>query len=176
MRSRNFLNLKYLLGSVLAIMALVAFNLGQPPITSDLADDFNNWYQATTVRLSPSAELRDADFALQITISVHHRDREAIPTVWNVPSSSLRDPRERESTARVLQLIRESDVFGLTSLHSYDKNSPRISITAKDKDHEFSVTLPYTAVEQSIQLQNLLKLLEVTANQNASPIVDPARL
>ena len=167
---------KYLIGILLTAMALVAFNLGQPGIERDTASTFNAWYEQAATKLGPSAEPQQADLALRVTVSVKDALHGDAPTVWNVPSSSLLDRGERENTSRVLQLIRESGVFGFTPLRNPASASSLLALSIKDGEQQFDITVPYSAIEQSIQLQNLLKLLDVYSNQPDTSHVEPARL
>lgn len=157
-------------------MAVVAFNIGQPGIETNTAAAFNAWYQATAPKLTPSSEFNESTLPLRITVTVTHSTSRDTPTVWNVPLTSLRDPQERENTGRVLQLIRESGIFGFTPLRNPTSVSSLITVSIRDGDAQFETSVPFRAVEGNIQLQNLLKLLDIYATQTGTPHVEPARL
>jgi hypothetical protein len=167
---------KYLIGIVLAIMAIVAFNLGQPGIETDTAAAFNKWYQSTAPKLSASGDLSESAVTLRIAVTARGPNSGDMPTVWQLPRSSLRDAQERENTSRVLQLIRESGVFGFTPLRNTSGAAYFITFSIKDDLDNFEITVPYRTVEGNIQLQNLLKLLDVYSSQTGTPHVEPARL
>jgi hypothetical protein len=163
-------------------MALVAFNLGRPGIETDTAAAFNAWYKVISERLSQTGEGQHSDLehhsdlAVQVRISLREPTRGNTPTVWTIPATSLSDPAERDSTSRVLQLIREAGVFGLSPRKGGSDAPSSISFSIKDAGQQFDITLPYTIVESSIQLQNLLTFLEVYSNHRSTPSIEPARL
>lgn len=157
-------------------MAVVAFNIGQPGIETDTAANFNRWYQATAPKLAPSTEFNETSLSLRIAITVNNVSSRGTPTVWNLPLTSLRDPQERENTGRVLQLIRESGIFGLAPLKNPASSSSFISVSVSDGEEHFDISVPFRTVEENIQLQNLLKLLDVYSSQIGTPHVEPARL
>ena len=169
-------NPKYLLGSILAVMAVIAFNIGQPGIETNTAAAFNAWYQATAPKLSPSGDFNESDLPLRITVTLTNSTLRDTPTVWNVPLASLRDPQERENAGRVLQLIRESGIFGFTPLRNPTSVSSVITLSIRDGDEQFETSVPFRTVEGNIQLQNLLKLLDIYSTQTGTPHVEPARL
>jgi len=176
MAFNKFCSPKYLLGALFAAMALVAFNLGRPGIEADTASAFNAWYRTTAEKLAPSADVNGYDSALDLTVTINVNYQQQAPSTWRVPSTSLRDPQERENTARVLQLIRESGVFGFAGLRNPTRSITSMTLTIKDGDQIFETTVPYGVVEQNIQLQNLLKLLEVFSSQTSTNPLEPARL
>ena len=172
----KFFNLKILVGVLFGIMALVAFNLGQPGIQTDNAIAFNKWYDDASSRLLPNAELTEADLALRIQVTAKDPSLGEAPSVWNFPNSSLRDQDESEDTGRVLQLIRESNIFGVAPLKDSLNSKSAISISIKDGDQSFDTTVPYNITESNIQLKNLLKLLEVFSAKTPAADLEPARL
>jgi hypothetical protein len=169
-------SLKYLIGTVLALMALVAFNLGRPRIETDTAAEFNSWYKLTAEKLNQTKDVQRSDLAVQVRITLREPTHGDTPTVWLIPSTSLADTAEREATSRVLQLIRESGVFGLPSTKIASDAPSSISINLKDANQQFEITLPYHVVENNIRLQNLLTFLQVYSAQRNTPSIEPARL
>lgn len=172
----KFCSPKYLIGALLATMALVAFNLGRPGIETDTAAAFNAWYKVTSEKLSQSDVEQDSDLTVQVKISLKDPGRGDTPSVWTIPATSLADPAQRESTNRVLQLIREAGVFGLAPSKDAANSPSSISFSVKDANQQFDITLPYTVVENSIQLQNLLTFLDIYSSQASTPTIEPARL
>jgi hypothetical protein len=173
---------KYLLGILFAAMALVAFNLGQPGIERDTASAFNKWYQATAAKVSQTGESENSPLSMRVTITLKGPGQTNQPSVWNLPEVAPGDQNDRENTTRALQLISESGVFGFSPLKNPSSETPSLSLTVKDlNDNEtpqqFEITIPFSAVEENIQLRNLLKLLEVYSTQkDLTPVVEPARL
>jgi hypothetical protein len=172
----RFLNLKFLVTIIFGIMALVAFNLGQPGIQTDNAIAFNSWYDEASSRFLPNSELSDADLALRIQVTAKDPSLGETPSVWSFPNNSLREPDEREDTGRVLQLIRESNIFGFAPLKDPLNAKSALSISIKDGDQSFDTTVPYNITESNIQLKNLLKLLEVFSAKTPAADLEPARL
>lgn len=173
---KKIVNPRIIIGVVFTAMALIAFNLSQPGLKSDQLTSFNDWYQGAATKLSPEAELKEADLALKVSVTLQDPSHTPPVSVWQIPSKSLLDVAERESTARVLQLIRESGVFGLTPLRNPTPNIAHVSLVIKDGERVFEIAVPLDSVRENIQLMNLLKLLEVYSNSPASSEVTPARL
>ncbi len=157
-------------------MALVAFNLGQPGIQTDTASAFNRWYQTVAEQLAKADDALAARLSLRVTVTLKEPLHGETPAVWNLPATSLADPTERENISRALQLIRESGVFGLLPLRNPESNASYLSLSVADAEQRFETVVPFNAVEQSIQLQNLVKLLEIYSMQKNSTQVEPARL
>jgi len=176
MLTGKFCRPKYLVGAVLAIMALFAFNVGRPGIETNTAVAFNDWYSETSEKLNQAGAGQDSSIVMQVTIYLRDTTRRGTPTIWTIPTTSLADPAERESTARVLQLIRESGVFGLSPSKAALAGTAAISLSVRDASQQFDITLPYSVVENSIQLQNLITFLEVRATQQNTPRIEPTRL
>jgi hypothetical protein len=176
MRIKELLKPKFLVAALLTAMALVAFNFSQPPLDTEQGSQFNAWYQTAADRLGPSADPKEADLRLSIAVTLSDPSRGSNPTVWNLPAHSLLDRTDRENTARILQLIRESGVFSRAPLSNPPKEVPVLTISVKDHEHQFETTLPLQAAEENIQLQNLLKLVEVYAANPPLPEVTPHRL
>jgi hypothetical protein len=173
---KKFCNLKYIVAGLFGVMALVAFNLGQPGIQTDNAIAFNDWYQSASGKLLPNSEISETDLNLHIKISARDPSLGAAPTEWILPASSLREPEERENTGRVLQLIRESNVFGFTPISDPERSQSVIALDVKDGDQSFSIAVPYNVIEKNIQLKNLLKLLDVYSTQKPANEIEVERL
>jgi hypothetical protein len=169
-------NPRILVAAILTAMALIAFNLSRPTLKSDLLASFNDWYQGASLKLSPTAELKDADLSLKISVTLKDPSHTPNVSVWELPAKSLLDPAERESTARVLQLIRESGVFGLKPVRNPTAETPLVAVIVKDGERSFETTVSLEAVRENIQLMNLLKLLEVYSNSPSTSDVSPSRL
>ncbi len=173
----KFCSPKYIVAAILAVMALVAFNVGRPGIENETAAAFNSWYKVISDKLTQPGAGQDSSLVVQVTISIRDNSTRDTPTVWIIPSTSLADPVELQDTARVLQLIRESGVFGLPASMGTSAFPSSISFSVRDGSKQFDITLPYNVVENSIQLQNLLTFLEVRSNnQQSAPSIEPARL
>lgn len=170
------INPRIIVAVILTAMALIAFNLSRPTLRSDLLTSFNDWYQGAALKLSPNAELKDADLSLKISVTLKDPSRTPNVSLWELPAKSLLDLTERESTARVLQLIRESGVFGLNPVRNPTAETPFVSVVVKDGEQSFETAVSLEAVRENIQLMNLLKLLEVYSNSPSTSDVSPSRL
>lgn len=157
-------------------MALIAFNLGQPGIQTDTASAFNKWYQTAAAQLAQAGDAQGSHLSLRLTVTVQEPVRGDSPTVWNLPTTSLNYPEERENIARALQLIRESGVFGFAPLRNPTASASLLALRVHDATQHFEIVVPLQVVEESIQLQNLLKLLEIYSMRKDTHQVEPARL
>jgi hypothetical protein len=170
MKTARLLLSKSTLVAIAASAALIAFNTLSFNLESAQLASFNEWYpQATSVLDSESAE-NASKSKLQVTIRI---DGGLSSSSWNFPSHSLGDPNDRAKTSRVLQLLKEAKVFGIPQ--SSGKTDSQVKITVSDDSGSFSTTIDGDAVKDNIQLQNLLKLLEVYAATPQQP-VNPAQL
>lgn len=158
------------------VMAIVAFNLSRPSLKNDLSTSFNEWYQGASPLLQGHDEAKQADLSLKVSIAVSSPSLGDKPSVWTLPARSLLEPEDRENTARILQLIRESGVFGLKPVTERAGNRAAITFSIKDGERQFEISVPMEEVEDNIQLKNLLKLLDIYANTPRPSDVEPARL
>ena len=166
---------KTVLTGLLIVAALLAFNLSYSKLDSELLASFNDWY----ARTAPTLDTESADAApkskVSITITLSGTLATQSVNSWTFPARSLAEATDRAQTVRVLQLISESKVFGATSVTRKEMNGGYVTITITDNDRKFDTTVSTQTVEQSIQLQNLLKLLQVYGAAPPPP-VNPAQL
>ena len=156
--------------AIVASAALIAFNTLSYDIESEQLASFNEWYpKAASVLDDENAESASKS-KIQVTITV---DGGLSSSSWSFPSRSLADADDREKTSRVLQLLKEAKVFGIPQ--SKGKTDSQMKITVTDDQGSFSTTIDGSSVQDNIQLQNLLKLLEVYAATPPQP-VNPAQL
>ncbi len=156
--------------AIVASAALIAFNTLSYNLESEQLASFNEWYpKASNVLDAPNPEIAGTS-KLQVTIRVAGG---LTTTTFNFPAHSLTDPTERAQTSRVLQLLKESKVFGIPQ--SSGKKESQVTISVSDDAGSFSTTIDGDVAQDNIQLQNLLKLLEVYA---ATPqqAVNPTQL
>jgi hypothetical protein len=156
--------------TLVIIAALIAFNAFNVKLESENLAAFNEWYPKTATTLESSDQATKS--RLQISIRINS----ALTTsAWTFPPHTLADTTERSQTSRVLQLISESKVFGLPSVSHPKEGGSYVTIAVSDENVSFSTTVTSEAVENNIQLQNLLKLMEVYAVTPSQP-VNPAQL
>lgn len=170
------IRLKWLAIIGLCVAILIAFNLTHIRIESNLLSSFESWYQHASQTLTASAPLKEADQSLKVTITLNSPQHSATSSTWTLPRTSLLDASERESTSRILQLINESKVFGLRPLRGDASSQPSLTILVKDSQREFQIAVSLEDIQDNIQIQNLLKLIDVYSHSEPSTSVEPARL
>jgi hypothetical protein len=161
---------KSTLVAIVASAALIAFNTLSYDLESEQLASFNEWYPKAASTLDSQNPEDTGKSKLQVTIRVTGG---LSSSTWSFPSRSLADSNDRAQTSRVLQLLKESKVFGLPQ--SSGKKESQVTITVSDEAGSFSTTIDADSVQDNIQLQNLLKLLEVYAATPQEP-VNPAQL
>jgi len=172
MKIVRFLLSKTAVTTLVIIAALIAFNAFNAKLESEQLAAFNDWYPKIVSTLESENVEETTKSKLQITIGVNSS---LSTSTWNFPAHTLSDTTERSQTSRVLQLISESKVFGMPSLSRSNEGGSYVTIAVSDESVSFSTTVASETVESNIQLQNLLKLLEVYASTPSQP-VNPAQL
>lgn len=173
MKSVGFLLSKTGFTIVLVIGSLVLFNVLSGKLDTEKLAAFNEWYPPIATMLSE--EETPPTSSLRVTIQLTGSFAPSGTTAQTFPAHSLADPRDREQTFRVLQLLSEAKVFGLPAVtRPYDGGS-YVTITVSDEKASFQTIVNADTVEKSIQLKNLLKLLELYAATPQTP-VNPAQL
>ena len=172
---RKLLSSQALLTAAIAIIAVALFNLSRGRPESDLMLRFNDWYKQTAPLLEQSDAAALSNVKLSVTISASGRPTPPPTVTWTLPARSLTETEDRENTARVLQLVSESGIFGLTGVSSPEADKAYLAITVKDGEQNFQITVSAAEVEKSIQLQNLLKLLDIFSNAAPPLAIEPAR-
>ena len=156
----------------LSAIALVIFNLGRDVVGSPQQADFEDWYTLAVPSIEATQPGSAAVADIRVTVAVGGTRHNQ----WTVPATSLADSEERSRLVRVLQLLKESQVFGLRSLNQAESSAETVSITVTDKEKAFRTIIPLEATTRNIQLKNLLALLDVFAATPASTQVEPGRL
>jgi hypothetical protein len=156
--------------AIVASAALIAFNTLSYNLESEQLASFNEWYPHAASALESDSSENAGKSKLQVTIQIEGGLRSS---TWKFPSRTLADASDRAQTSRVLQLLKESKVFGIPQISR--KKDSQVTITVSDESGSFSTTIEGDAVQNNIQLQNLLKLLEVYTATPEQP-VNPAQL
>jgi hypothetical protein len=156
--------------AIVASAALIAFNTLSYDIESEQLASFNEWYPKAASVLTDENPENASKSKIQVTITL---DGGLRSSSWTFPARSLADADDREKTSRVLQLLKEGKVFGIPQ--SKGKKDSQMKITVTDDQGSFSTTIDGSSLQDNIQLQNLLKLLEVYAATPQQP-VNPAQL
>ena len=175
MAKRKILSTQALVTAAVAIAAVIIFNLTRPPLASDMLVAFSTWYKTTSPILEQSDPLALSELKLNVTIELSDSSSSPSAVTWNLPARSLNDNIDRSNTARALQLINESGVFGLPSIANPAKRGSFLSISVRNNERVFETTIPTLEVDKNIQLQNLLKLLDIFSNSTQALAIDPAR-
>jgi len=172
----RFISLKWL--AILAVCGavLIAFNLTQVRIESNLLSSFDAWYKRVAVTLGPISAPQETDQSLKVVITLHSPQTQSGLATWTLPRTSLLDANDRENTARILQLISESRIFGLRPLRGESGGRPSLAISVTDSQQQFQTTVSLEDIQDNIQIQNLLKLIDVYSHTEPGTSVEPARL
>jgi hypothetical protein len=155
------------------VIALVVFNLARPAPDHELQASFDAWYSAAAARVSDSAETSQTSHGISVSIKLSGSEN---PGEWRLPAANVPSLEERARMARILQLLSEAQVFNLPSLRSQSGQEPHLAITVADHERTFETKVSLQTVAENIQLQNLLKLLEVYSLQPAATVANPAQL
>jgi hypothetical protein len=173
---RKFFSPQVVIGLLVTLTGLVVFNLNQPPLESERQAAFNAWYSSARPSLELASDAALANRKLTIKVRVTTPAGTSPVNEWTLPIQNLAHSEDRSRTTRVLQLISESQVFGLAPAENSRDVVGRLFISITDGEQHFDTVVPLEDVEKDIRLQNLLKLLEVFSTQPMEAPVDPTRL
>lgn len=151
-------------------IALVAFNSTQPPLEKIQEAAFNAWYQQVIPKMRSGSS---DSTSISVAIKVQSAEQNKPVASWTIPRHPNEYVTDQAMLLRVLELIHESDVF-----HMKQGTGSGLSVFIKinDSGKLFETTVAMKSVKQSIQLLNLLKLLEVSDSLPATSRVSPSRL
>ncbi len=154
--------MRYVVGCLIAIPVLVLFNLMRPPLESEVEGSFRDWYKTTSTALSSSETPLVASSLPKVKIKVRgDSGLYKTPQEYTLPTKDKDLDVEREKLSRILQLVFESQLFTMPSMGEPKDGDDYVSISVEGGERQFSITVPYDTVRENIQLQNLLKLLEL---------------
>jgi hypothetical protein len=176
MSVRKLLSPQVVIGFVVTLVGLVAFNLTRPSLQSERQAAFDTWYSSTLPSLQVGSDAALASRKLTIKVRLTGAVSSAPVSEWTLPIQNLGNAEDRTRTTRVLQLISESQVFGLAPARNPSDNAAYLFLSIADGEQRFDTVVPVQEVEKDIRLQNLIKLLEVFSSQPPTPAVDPTRL
>jgi hypothetical protein len=148
------------IGVLVTIAILIAFNSTRTDLKTAGLASFTAWHTKTAVLLN-DANPEVTPPKVTVTIRMNQASPGLAPQTWSFPSLSITDATDRAHTTRVLQLINESRIFGLAKADSNDTTIPTLTVTITDENERFETSVPLRDIESNIQLQNLLKLLQV---------------
>ena len=160
------------IGVLLTIATLIAFNSTRTDLKTEGLASFTAWHDKTAMILN-ATNPEVAPPKVAVTIRMNQATPGNAPQTWALPSISVTDPTERAQITRVLQLINESKIFGHPKADSNDPSIPTLTITITDESDRFETTVPLRDIENNIQLQNLLKLLQVFSATPGTEVSPP---
>lgn len=160
------------IGVLLTIATLIAFNSSRTDLKTAGLASFTAWHDKTATILN-ATNPEAVPPKVAVTIRMNQATAGNAPQTWSLPSVSITDPTERAQITRVLQLINESKIFGHPKADSNDPSIPTLTITITDESDRFETTVPLRDIENNIQLQNLLKLLQVFSVTPGTDVIPP---
>jgi hypothetical protein len=165
---------KYVLGTLVILALLIGFNASRARLESELLAQFNEWYTEVSPKLYTTDDSSPTLSTLNVTIQLSGPDYPSL-TSWTFPPHALTDPEERAQTARVLQLVSESKVFQVHPITREVSGENYLRISVSDQTKRFETVVALKSVRDNIQLQNLLKLLQLFGNEPKAT-VSPTQL
>lgn len=153
---------KLLVATITVILLFVGFNAFQPPLESVQEAAFNKWYEQHVAHGTQKPSLQsDATLStITVSVSVYEIRQKNVVASWSIPRPHATPMSDYDMLLRVLQLIRESNLFHLKPDTRSSGEGLSISISIKTPQQSFQTTIPMESAQESIQLKNLLKLLE----------------
>jgi len=175
MKSSKVTSRRVVIVTLITIAALLLFNGTRPALQSDALSAFNSWYEAAAPTLDSGSDATLAN--RKLTLKVRISSAAGTPaSEWILPTHNLGNVDDRSRTIRVLQLIHESQLFGLKPVRDPLEGGSHLSIAISDGEQHFDTVIKADEVEGDIRIQNLIKLLEVFSTEPAVPTIDPTRL
>ncbi len=176
MSVRKFLSPQVVIGFVVTLAGLIAFNLTRPGLQSERQAAFDTWYSSTLPSLEVGSDAALASRKLTVKVRMRGAQGSTPASEWTLPIQNLGNAEDRTRTTRVLQLISEAQVFSLSPAKDPSDERGYLSLSIADGEQHFDTVVALQDVEKDIRLQNLIKLLEVFSSQPPTPAVDPTRL
>jgi hypothetical protein len=167
----RFLSPHYIIGAFAALGLFIIFNATRPALETETQARFTQWYEdaasyLATLEGTPT-NVRKIQAAVVVSSASLPSGRSS---EWIIPSAGLEEGEQRTRLARVLELIKESQIYGNSSyLGVPDPSIPHLSVTVTEGENVFSAAIPLAALENSIQMKNLLKLLEIFSATPVQP-------
>lgn len=165
MTKRFALRLVAALGAIAFI--IFAANYQGVPVRSSLQAEYEKWLseREEQFRLSP------ASFESGPVINLHVLSVSSLHPLSVYLRSSSR--AESERVFRILELMREANLFSTSRWRGSETSWPGISFFVEDGGRIFRTQLDETEVEASVQAKTMLKLLQIFA---ATPLPSPSPL
>jgi len=172
------LNKRFVLGSLFAVIIIAVFNWNRPPLETGRQAAFREWYASAVPPLQNETAPTNGSSDLKVRIKVQgdSSGHYAAPHEYILPGNGSDPARERERIARILQLIAEAQLFSMTPIGTPTDGGNVLSVAITDGQKQFETTIPYETVRDNIQLQNLLKLLDLFEGTSQSETLNPSRL
>ena len=167
----RFLSPQYIIGAVAALGLFVIFNATRPGLETETQARFTQWYEDASSYLTKTEGTPATVRKILATITL---TSDSLPdgksAQWTVPNRGLEESEQRSRLARVLELIKESQIYGNSAyLVSTPPTTPHLSVAVIEGENTFSAAIPLKDLEKSIQMKNLLKLLEIFSSTPTQP-------
>jgi hypothetical protein len=176
MSVRKLLSPQVIIGFIATVVGLIAFNVTRPGLQSERQAAFDTWYSGALPSLESSSDATLATRKLTVKVRMTGALGNTPASEWTLPIQNLGNTEDRTRMTRVLQLISESQAFGLTPPRDLGEKTGNLFLSIADGDQRFDTVVAAQDVEKDIRLQNLIKLLEVFSAQPTVPAIDPTRL
>lgn len=160
MKIVNLLLSRKTIGVLVTLAALIAFNTTRSNLKTEALASFTTWQTSVSAILTnPNAETSLPKIV--VSVRVENPSPGVASQSWLLPKVSITDPTDRNQVSRVLQLLSESKIFGMAPERPSETPTPTLRVSVNDETNRFETAVPLSVVDQNIQLQNLLKLLEI---------------
>lgn len=160
MKIVNLLLSRKTIGVLVTLAALIAFNATRSNLKTEALASFTTWQTSVSAILAnPNADASTPKVV--ISVRIENPAPGTAAQSWSLPKVSITDPTDRSQVFRVLQLLSESKIFGMAPQAPSETPTPTLRVSVSDETNRFETTVPLSVVDQNIQLQNLLKLLEI---------------
>lgn len=171
----RFLSPHYIIGAVAALGLFIIFNATRPGLETETQARFTQWYEDASSYLTKTEGSPATVRKILATITLKTDSLpDGKPSQWIVPNRGLEESEQRSRLARVLELIKESQIYGnsaylVSNPVSPPPTFPHLSVTVIEGENTFSAAIPLKDLEKSIQMKNLLKLLEIFSSTPTQP-------
>lgn len=147
-----------------AAILFVCINLNRPAPKDPRQVEFEKWLHP----IEEESNASSGDRALQRSpIQLHFvSEYPEFLADWKFVTSG--DPDGDNKIVRILELAREGEVFALAAPQP-PPGEPSMQLVAERNGKSFSSRFSRSAVEKNLQLQSMIKLLEIYSGEQQSP-------
>jgi len=149
----NSFRVRFFLGAAIVIM-LVAVNLRGGPAKSSLQAQYEIWLMQKEPELSAPANPEAPDPGISLRLISREKGQEGDYRLAGTAG-------DRQKLLRLLQLVREANLFSLSKWKTGMENWPGISLMISEGERTFRTQFSFEDVEDNLPARNLLKLLQI---------------